>query len=248
MNQGFEKSPKLKKWLRWMETIRNEISGLLRDESMFWEIQDIIRENPRMRKPYVFYGYLRRTYLSHALAGLRRQIKPHKDSISLVELLEEFAKNPEELSFRFYCSILSEPAAGQGMSMTKEDFKQYADPNEQHVCPKMIEADLGSFKSAIGVAEEYVDKRIAHWDKSEPELVPTSSETSQCFYLLEMAYVKYHLLFYAKRLDTLTPIYQHNWKDIFLEPWIKTGFGSAKGRIHVAEDFDAELPEFSEDI
>ena len=81
---------------------------------MFLEIQDIIRENPRMRKPNVFYGYLRRTYLSHALAGLRRQIKPHKDSISLVGLLEEFAKNPEELSFRYYCSILSEPAAGQG--------------------------------------------------------------------------------------------------------------------------------------
>ena len=179
-------------------------------------------------------------------AGLRRQIKPHKDSISLVGLLEEFAKSPGELSFTYYCSLLSEPAAGQGMSMTKEDFKQYADPNERHVCPKMIEDDLGSFKSAIEVAEEYVDKRIAHWDKSEPELAPTSTETSQCLYVLEMTYIKYHSLFYAKRLNTLTPIYQYNWKDIFLEPWIKTGFGSAKGLMHMAENFDDGLPEFRE--
>ena len=35
MNQEFEKSPKLQKWLHWMETIRNEISGLLRDEACF---------------------------------------------------------------------------------------------------------------------------------------------------------------------------------------------------------------------
>ncbi len=84
MNQVFEKSPKLKKWLRWMETIHDEILGLLRDTSMFWEVQDIIRANPRIQKPSAFNHYLGRTYLSHALAGVRRQIKPHKDSISLV--------------------------------------------------------------------------------------------------------------------------------------------------------------------
>ena len=246
MNLEFEKSPKLKKWLKWMKTIRDEISGLLRDESMFWEIQDIIRENPRMRKPNVFYGYLRRTYLSHTLAGLRRQIKPHKDSISLVGLLEEIAKNPAELSFRYFCSNVSESAAGQGMYMTKEGFKKYADPNGEHVCPKMIEDDLVSFKSAIGIAEGFIDKRIAHMDKSEPEIEPTSSDTSQCFHVLESTYIKYHSLFYAERLNTLIPIYQYDWKEIFLEPWIKTGFGSAKGLIHMAEDFDDELPEFRE--
>lgn len=246
MNEETGKSPKLKKWLRWMEVIRNEISELLRDESMFWEIQDIIRENPWIHKPNVFYDYLQRTYLSHTLAGLRRQIRPHKDSISLVGLLEEIAKTPAELSFRYFCSNVSESTARQGMYMTKEDFKKYADPNGEHVCPKMIEYDLRSFKSAIGVAEEYIDKRIAHWDKSEPELVPTSIETSQCFCVLESTYIKYHSLFYAERLNSLTPIYQHNWKEIFLEPWIKTGFGSAQGLIHMAEDFDDELPEFRE--
>ena len=42
------------------------------------------------------------------------------------------------------------------------------------------------------------------------------------------------------------PTYQYEWKTIFLEPWLKTGFGSAKGRIHIAEDFDDELPDFKE--
>ena len=75
MNQEFEKSQKLEKWLRWMETIHDEILALVQDANMFWEVQDIIRGNPRIQKPNAFYSYLARTYLSHALIGLRRQTK-----------------------------------------------------------------------------------------------------------------------------------------------------------------------------
>ena len=84
MDQEFEKSPKLQKWMHWMETIHSEVLGLLRDTNMFWEVQDIIHSNPRIQTPSAFYRYLGRTYLSHALAGLRRQIKPNKDSISFI--------------------------------------------------------------------------------------------------------------------------------------------------------------------
>ena len=83
-----EKNSELKKWLKWMETIQSEIQKLLRDTNMFWEVQDIIRENPHIQKPSAFYRYLGMTYLSHALSGLRRQIKPQKDSISFVGLLK----------------------------------------------------------------------------------------------------------------------------------------------------------------
>ena len=104
MNQKFEKSQKLEKWLRWMETIHNEIQALVADANIFWEVQDLILENPRIQKPNTFYSYLARTYLSHALVGLRRQTKLQKDSISFVRLLDEIAKNPEELSRSYFNS------------------------------------------------------------------------------------------------------------------------------------------------
>ena len=69
MNQEFQMSPKLKKWRKWMETIHDEIRGLLRDASMFWEVQAIIIENPRTQWPSVFSRYLGRIYLSYALSG-----------------------------------------------------------------------------------------------------------------------------------------------------------------------------------
>ncbi len=259
MNSEFKISPKLEKWLKWMEIIQGEIQTLLRDTNMFWEVQDIIRENPRIQKPSAFYSYLGRTYLSHALAGLRRQIKPQKDSISFVGLLDEIAKNPEELSFKYYCSIRWSESEAQQLTklglarfgldhqeVMKSEFEKYADASGEHVCPKMVKDDLNALKSAVDKHEEFADRRIAHWDKSEPDVIPTFGELDDCIKLLDETYVKYHLLFYAESIDTLMPIYQYEWKTIFLEPWLKTGFGSAKGRIHIGEDFDDELPDFKE--
>lgn len=246
MNEEIGKSPKLKKWLRWMKVIRKDVGMLLRDTNMFWEVQDIIRANPRIQKPGTFYRYLGRTYLSHALAGLRRQIKPNKDSISLVGLLKELAEIPEELSFKYYCSILSGTTTDQMEAIIKGDFKKYADASGTYVCPQMVKADRDGLKSAVEACEGFADKRIAHWDKDEPEDVPTFGELDECIKLLDKTYVKYHVLFYAEWMDTLMPTYQYNWKSVFLEPWLAAVAGSAKGLIHISEDFDDELPEFRE--
>ena len=269
MNGEIGKSPKLKKWLRWMETIHDQILGLLRDSSIFWEVQDIIRVNPRIQKPSAFYRYLGRTYLSHALAGLRRQIKPNKDSISLIGLLDDIAKNPEQLSRSYYRSLCSHPdgpdicqiesegrttLAEAGITdssqlkklINMDDFAQYADASGKHVCPQMVMADRDKLKSAVEACEAYADERIAHWDKDEPEDVPTFRELDECIKLLDKTYVKYHVLFYAEWMDTLMPTYQYDWKTVFLEPWLATVAGSAKGLIHISEDFDDELPEFRE--
>ena len=259
MNQEFKISPKLKKWLKWMEIIQSEIQTLLRDTSMFWEVQDIIRENPRIQKPSAFYSYLGRTYLSHALSGLRRQIKPQKDGISFVGLLDDIAKNPEELSFKYYCSIRWSESAAQQLAksglarfglgpqeVAKSEFEKYADASGKHVCPMMVKGDIDKLKKSAKACEDFADKRIVHWDKDNPTVIPTFGELDDCIKLLDKTYVKYHLLFYAESIDTLMPTYQYEWKTIFLEPWLKTGFGSAKGRIHIGEDFDDELPDFKE--
>ena len=269
MNQEFKISPKLKKWLNWMENIQSEIQKLLRDANMFWEVQGIIRENPHIQKPSAFYSYLGRTYLSHALVGLRRQIKPQKDSISFVGLLEDVAKNPKELSQSYYRSLCAYPDGpdmnqiemeGQkepeevGITSTSQlkdliqmdDFAPYADASGEHICPQIVKDDLHALKSAVEKHEEFADKRIAHWDKGEPDVIPTFGELDDCVKLLDKTYVKYHLLFYAESIDTLMPTYQYEWKKIFLEPWLKAVAGSAKGLIHIGEDFDDELPDFKE--
>ena len=267
MNQKFEKSQKLEKWLRWMETIHNEILALVQDANMFWEIQDIIRENPRIQQPNAFYSYLARTYLSHALAGLRRQTELQKDSISLIRLLYEIAENPEELSRSYFDSLCSHPdgpdldqvvgraglkavgivdASELKTAIKMGDFAQYADASGAYVSPQMVKEDRVQLETAVKTHREFADKRIAHSDKRDPKVVPTFGELDDCIKLLDQTYVKYHLLFHAESIDTLMPTYQYEWKRIFCEPWLKVGFGSAKGLIQMSEDFDDELRDFRE--
>ena len=267
MKQKFEKSQKLEKWLEWMEKIHNDIQGLVEDANMFWEVQDIIRENPRIQKPNAFYSYLARTYFSHAAAGIRRQTKLQKDSISFARLLDEIAKNPEELSRDYFNSRhphsngpdLDQVVGKAGLeavgivdaSQVKEIIKvdnlaPYTEASGTHVCPQMVEDDQKRLESAAKKHEAFADKRIAHWDKRKPTVAPTFEALDDCIKLLDQTYVKYHFLFHAESIDTLIPIYQYEWKSIFCEPWLKVGFGSAKGLIHVSEDFDEELPDFKE--
>ena len=267
MNQEFEKSQKLEKWLRWMETIHDEILELVQDANMFWEVQDIIRENPRIQQPNAFYSYLARTYLSHALAGLRRQTKLDKDSISFMRLLSEIAENPEELSRSYFNSRhpssngpdLDQVVGRAGIEevgivdssqlktiIKMDNFAPYAEASGEHVCPQMVKDDFARLESTAKTHEKFADKRIAHRDKRKPKVIPSFGELDDCIKLLDQTYVKYHFLFHAESMDTLMPTYQYKWKSIFCEPWLKVGFGSAKGLIHISEDFDAKLPDFKE--
>ena len=230
MNQKFVKSQKLEKWLEWMKTIHNEIGPLLSDVKVFWEVQDIIRQNPHIQKPSYFYRYLERSYISHALAGLRRQIKHQKNSISFVGLLKDIAENPDELSFSYYLSIRESEVDFQRFHQSgipfsyreviEEEFKRYANASNDHVCPKMVEGDLKKLKQTAKICEDFADKRIAHWDKRGPKSVPTFAELDDCLKLLDKTYVKYYHLFYAESTETLDAEFQNDWKVIFREPWL----------------------------
>jgi hypothetical protein len=223
MSQGkFKMSLKLSKWREWMQAIEPEIRLLLRDARTFWELRIIIHGHQRTQG--LHYGYLERSYLAHALMGLRRQLKPDKGRISLVGLLNDIAKNPEELSVSYFESVCSDPNEAA-------NFAPYVDVDGAHVCPQMIAEDIRRLTLALDACEKFVDERLSYLEKHEVEVAPPFKEFKDCFKVLDKTYVKYHLLFYADGLKTLQPPRQA---------------GTLKGLIKIGDDFDAELPEFTE--
>ena len=213
---------KLQKWRKWMEAIEPEIRLLLRDARVFWEIQIIIHGHRRTQDFH--YGYLERSYLDHVIASLRRQIKPYKGHISFVGLLHEIAENPQEFSqtsldsVRSYSNDIPESTSG-------------TDAIGTHICPEMVTEDIVQLTSALEACEVFADERLAYWKRDASKNIPLSKELDACFKLLDKTYVKYHELFYKKGLKTLQPPRQA---------------GTLKGLIKIADDFDAELPEFRE--
>ena len=218
------------KWNKWIDMIRSEITRLSIDRNIFWEVQDIIKNNPKIQKPSSFYDFLRNTYATSALMGVRRQVKIDKDSISFAKLLVEISDNPEILSRTRYFShykgsSIEEIAKRLGITVEKyrsQDFDQFAGKTGDHVDPELIKLDLEKLKLKAQKCEKYADQRVAHFDKKAISNIPTFTNLDKCIDFLEMLIKKYYLLFRAGSLNSILPVSQnrYDWKAIFKEAWI----------------------------
>ncbi len=210
-------NPKLTKWLRWLDVIKLEVQDLVIAKRTFHEVQALIRDNPLLHQPTSFYDFLARTYVSHVVSGVRRQIKCSDQSISMAGLLEEMIEEPQILSRNYFVGLYN----GSGVeSLADADFNNFAAVGLPHIDPSLVSADLTQLREASQRCEDYADKRVAHRDKREPKELPTLNEVDSCIDLLDKLYVKYFLLFHAKSMESLLPTRQYDWKAVFRVPWI----------------------------
>jgi hypothetical protein len=210
---------KLKKWLRWMDVIKREVQDLVMAKRTFHEVQQLIKDNPALHQSNSFYDYLSRTYVSHVIMGLRRQIKCDKDnkSISMARMFEELIESPQVLTRSYYVGLYKDSVVE---IFADKDFNKFATPEAPHLDPTLVDADLTKLRAALKRCEDFADKRVAYRDRRVPEELPTFYEVDACIALLDELYVRYHMLFHASHMDSLLPTRQYDWKAIFCVPWI----------------------------
>ncbi len=209
---------KLKKWLRWLKVVHDDIQQLLIKQNIFWEVQNIIRTNNELHKPSSFYSYLGDTYVAYISIGIRRQIKIKGQSISFARLLNELANTPAVLSRKYYVSLYKGSNVEQ---FADKDFDRFCGTNKTYISPDMVLIDLGKLKRAASVVEDFADKRIAHHDKQQPKVLPRFEQIDSSLDILDKLYCKYHGVFHASAMSSLMPVYQYDWKQIFTVPWLK---------------------------
>jgi len=207
------------KWNKWIDVIRSEITGLSINRNIFWEVQDIIKNNPKIQKPSSFYDFLVNIYLASALMGIRRQVKIDENSISFARLQKEIYHTPEILSrnrfFNLYKGSTVEKFASR-------DFDKFAGKRGNYVNPELIKLDFEELKSKAQKCEKYADRRVAHFDKRAMSNIPTFADLDNCIDFLEILMKKYYLLFRASSLISILPVCQnkYDWKAIFKEVWL----------------------------
>lgn len=220
--------PKLNKWLKWLKIIEGEIYNLVLNKDIFWSVQDLIKKNEKIQKPSVFYRYLGDTYVSHALIGVRRQIKVDSQSISFHRLLSEMTKNPEVLS-REYFRELYKDSVLEELGQADKDFNAYCGDTPDHISKEMVTEDISKLIEYAQKCEDFTDKCIAHTDKRDPKTPLTFDDLNNCIGYLDTLCCKYNLIFHAVYSNSLMPTYQYDWKEIFDEPW---RIGQKGGQVH----------------
>jgi len=211
---------KLQKWIRWLKVIHDEIQQLVIAKDIFWEVQEIIKNNKGIQKPSAFYEYLGNTYVSHSAIGMRRQLKVDPQSISFARLLTEMSANPEVVSRKYYTAMY---AGSVVEDRADRDFDRFSTPGALYISRRMVLNDLQSLRDAGRNLEQFADRRVAHRDKRAVKSPPRFKDGDAFIELLDQLYVKYHLLFHASTMDSLLPTYQYDWKEIFREAWISSG-------------------------
>ena len=203
---------RFKKWNGWLDIIYSDMTNLLTDKEMFGEVQEIVKNNQSIQRSSLFHSFLRSAYVALALNGLRRQIKTQRDSISLMKLLEEVCCTPEILSKNRFIALYDDQDLGES------DFKQFAGTVGSYVDPALVKADLEELKQKVQKCEEYVDRRIAHFDKRKVNDIPTFADLDSSIDSLWSILSKYYLLFRATAL--LRPVCPYGWQEIFREAWL----------------------------
>lgn len=208
---------KVRKWIRWLDVINEEIQQLLIARDIFWSVQNLIRNNKNIQKSSAFYQYLGDTYISHVIIGIRRQLKINEQSISFLRMLKEMEEDPKRLSRKSYKDLYVGSAVEE---LADYNFDKFCStPDEKHVSPTLIKNDVEELKQLANTCEDFSDKRVAHRDKRDPRILPKFHEIDDVIEKLDELCVKYNFLLNASSMDTLMPTYQYDWQEIFDFQW-----------------------------
>jgi len=207
---------RLKKWIKWLKVCEVEIQGLLTYRDIFWNVQELIKNNQAIQKPSSFYWYLGDTYISHVAIAIRRQVKIDKQSISFARLLNEIAGDPKHVSRKYFTDLYK---GSNAEHRADSDFDRFSGKGKDFISSDMVLSDLSTLQKTAKKIEKFADKRIAHIDKSKPKIIPTFQDVDDCIDILDKLYVKYHLVFHASASSSLMPTYQYDWMAIFDDPW-----------------------------
>src|SRR5712671_5668152 len=87
--------PKLRRrWKEWLWRMRGDLTDLLGKREIFWELQEIAKENPKVLSPGSFFDWMCRNYIVAITVGVRSFMDQSRDSHSLWRLLYEILENP----------------------------------------------------------------------------------------------------------------------------------------------------------
>ncbi len=209
---------KLTKWDEWLDQIDKDITALSVARHIYSEVKEIIDANPKIQIASSFYDYMTYTYATYMVMGIRRQIDADRRSISFVSLLEEIIRDPQILTRDWYVAryrdtVLSEKTAHRG-------FDQFSGEVKTHVDPAIVCEDIRQIKDKAENLRKFVNKRVAHHDRSEFKSLPTYKEIDNCLKFMEELLRKYRRFIHGSCPSSFLPTCQYDWKKIFREPWI----------------------------
>lgn len=206
--------------VQWLDIIFQDVQDLLLDDHLFWELQSIVRTNPRFAEASgLFTQWIASSFIQATAVGVRRQAKADGDSVSLKRFLCEVRSYPSLVSRDHYMSLYSDVQPWL-IEIGQEDFNRLAGQGGRLLPDTLFDEQLGQLDQVVADIEHYVDRRIAHYDqRGLARPTPTFADLSGALKTLESIILLYWRLLKGISMDTMLPTIQYDWRDILHFAW-----------------------------
>ena len=195
-----------------------EVQSLRVNQHVFWEVQEIIRNNPNLRKPSTFYGWMGNMYAAAMAAAVRRLVDQTRGTVSFVRLLEQVKAKPACVSREAYKKRCTDPNLPP--AYVDADYDRLVGLGMPHPDPLTIADEIGELKKRTERLRQFVNEHVAHAALQQEKTLPTFQDLDDAIDTLEALAKRYLHLFHGMALSSALPTWQYDWKEIFRYPWI----------------------------
>ena len=209
------------RWRRWLPGLRQDLTHLLGKREIFWELQDVAKENSRVLNPGSFFEWMCQNYVVTVSVGIRSFTDQHAKSHSLWRMLYEILENPGSIDRQTHARMY---VVAPGAEYGHLTFDKVVGHNCQILSQRAVRTDLRKIEDASERVRLFVNKRIAHRNPpGKIRRLPRFNELDASLDALDQVLCKYNLLLTAQGMESMHATRQYNWQQVLWEPWIPVG-------------------------
>lgn len=205
------------KWVGWLEIIQDGLVRMHANRAIWREIVEMLDSNEEIPHRFWIRNWITEHYGATQAMAVRRMVEARDDVISLGTLFEAIRRNPQVITRARYFEICK-PDNDYIAETTDSSFDQWAGPGGDHLDPHRVQAKLVELQEMADGISYYVDKRIAHRDRQDPEPF-TFEELDAALDALGSALQELSLLLRCVSLVRVEPYFQTPWQQAFMIPW-----------------------------
>jgi len=214
-----KKHAQLRRRLRYsfLPTLNSQLSDLLEKRNIFWQLQDIAKENKEILKPGTFFDWMCSNYNYAITVGIRKFDDQDSRSRSLLNMLSLILKHPGVIKRSNHKAMYRKGYKALG-GVT---FDKLVGRGIKRLPQLLIRSDIRNLKIAIKRIRRVVNKDFAHFGiAGSIRKYLTYSEVEKALDTIEEILNKYNLL--------LTGINQEfdfkndSWKQVLQKQWVKS--------------------------
>lgn len=225
-------SDRVRNWRASMELILGDLYTVQLGRSVVERLASIIRGNTALQVPNTFFELQLRWYAISTLVTIERDVQGGRKVVSLLRLLEDIARHPEELTrakFRRLHTgsgerVSGDPGNDLGAFMDGGMVEsRYEEFGGEALDVARIHVDVAELKAAAAPIVALRNTLYAHRSADGPALSSITLGDLHAFVdVLDRVIQKYHALLFFTSMMSTTPIDVTDWDEIFRFAWIPT--------------------------